>query len=389
MNQQTSSQAQEFILNMLKANENLNTEQKHEHNMVNDFFLNRTNETKPPVTNPTGCQHNSMGSVFVDVDETKPPVTNPTGCQHNSMGSVFVDVDETRYPTTPNPICPRGPSLTNLKPKIQLNEPTTVEHEEYYSDMINSVLSSMTEDPEFQEQMSNIAQSFGMESGSPYSYQSPMCPLGRQSTFGMENGSPSVYQSPMYQLGQQQSFSSPKCPLRETMPSLFSESKYPLMGTFMPSRQLFEIKISLGPNTKSATPQTGVSVKLAPNTWATPCILVDAQPSQGTGTVRLLDEVTTNLDYGFQFTRDSLPNMVFTSGKLGTEVSQVNAKVSILPSTGYLPRNDVTGVILYTGLKSQDFYLEAGTRVSIPAGIPFYIGEEEETFTKDTVVTLL
>ncbi len=359
MNQQTSSQAQEFILNMLKANENLNTEPKYEHNMVNDFFLNRTNETKPPVTKPTGCQHNSMGSVFVDVDET-------------------------RYPTTPNPICPRGPNRTNLKPKVQLNEPTTIEHDEY-NDMINSVLSSMTEDPEFQEQMSNIAQSFGMETGSPSLYQ----------PYGMENGSPSLYQS--YGMGNQP----PKCPLRETMPSLFSAPKCPFNETFMqslfspeygqtmPSRQLFEIKISLGPNTKSTTPQSGVSVKLAPNTWATPCILVDAQPSQGTGTVRLLDEVTTNLEYGFQFTRDSLPNMVFTLGKLGTEVRQVNAKVSILPSTGYLPRNDVTGVILYTGLKSQDFYLEAGTRVSIPAGIPFYIGEEEETFTKDTIVTLL
>jgi hypothetical protein len=63
--------------------------------------------------------------------------------------------------------------------------------------------------------------------------------------------------------------------------------------------------------------------------------------------------------------------------------------VSVSPNTCYLPKTDTTGVYLYTGSKSQEFYLETGTRVSIPAGVPFYIGEEEETFTKDTVVTLL
>jgi len=169
------------------------------------------------------------------------------------------------------------------------------------------------------------------------------------------------------------------------------KSQCPVMNMLCPSTSspMFCVKVTFNNNLSQNPDPNSVKIKLAAKTCATPCILTDAQPLQGLGTVMFVDEITTNFDFGFRFTRDTMPNTAFTLGKLGTPVQRVNAKVSVSPNTCYLPKTDTTGVYLYTGSKSQEFYLETGTRVSIPAGVPFYIGEEEETFTKDTVVTLL
>ena len=129
-----------------------------------------------------------------------------------------------------------------------------------------------------------------------------------------------------------------------------------------------------------------VKVTLAKNSSATPATLTDTKPCSDSGTVVFTDEVPTILEYGTQFTRNNLPGMIFTLGKLNSQAID-NVKISI-KKTGYLPRNDTVGVIMYTGRIPQDFYLESGTQVMIPAGAPFFIGEEEETFTKDTLVTL-
>jgi hypothetical protein len=133
-----------------------------------------------------------------------------------------------------------------------------------------------------------------------------------------------------------------------------------------------------------------VIVKLAANTGATPCNFTDEQPKQGEGTIEFTEEISIELPKGTRFSRATIPNVVFILGPVGSSPLDVNAKVSILPNTQYVPKDSTSGVFEYTRKKSQDFYLEAGTQVNLPKGTVFHIGEEQDKVDNDVrLVTLI
>ncbi len=110
-------------------------------------------------------------------------------------------------------------------------------------------------------------------------------------------------------------------------------------------------------------------------------------PAFGQGDVIFMKPLLIQLKQGTQFTRNTIPNIRFTIGVTGTPIQPVNSKVIIPRGTEYIIRNDPIGIIHKTQV-DQEFLLEIDTSVTIPQNTIFHIGDEEESFTKDTIVSL-
>lgn len=110
-------------------------------------------------------------------------------------------------------------------------------------------------------------------------------------------------------------------------------------------------------------------------------------PALGQGDIVFMRNLYIDLKQGIQFTRISIPGVVFTLGPIGTQIQPVNSKATIPAGTEYIVRNDPIGIIKKTEV-NQEFLLEVGTLVTIPKDTVFHIGNEEEKFTKDTIVSL-
>ena len=138
------------------------------------------------------------------------------------------------------------------------------------------------------------------------------------------------------------------------------------------------------------TPTTSVKTTLAPNSWATPCNFVDAQPAANEGTIKITEETEIELPNGTQFTFRAIPNVVFTVGPVGTRHLPVNGRVTVPHNTLYLPRDTTTGVPDKIKKLPLDCYFEVGTLFPLPKGTVYHIGEEQNKVDDDfRVVTLV
>jgi hypothetical protein len=130
-----------------------------------------------------------------------------------------------------------------------------------------------------------------------------------------------------------------------------------------------------------------VVVKTNKHTTALSCRLYECAPLYEEGNINFLDGIEFTLEPGTQFSRLSLSDETFVLGKVGTEPVERNCKVTVKKGTRYSIEGDVTGVDHETQV-DQEFYLERGTLVTLPAWVPFHYGDEEEVFTTPKVVRL-
>lgn len=111
------------------------------------------------------------------------------------------------------------------------------------------------------------------------------------------------------------------------------------------------------------------------------------RPNKDQGNIIFKSPLDITLKYGTRFKRKNIPGVVFTLGSIGTGVPCTDGKITIPEGSVYLLKNDQIGVLQKLAC-SQEFYLEQGITVILPANTKFHIGDEEEMFLQDTCVEL-
>lgn len=132
-----------------------------------------------------------------------------------------------------------------------------------------------------------------------------------------------------------------------------------------------------------------VGITLPLGTGATPAKRIDVCPGKNQGLLEFQQELRIMIKEGSRFTSKVLGDKtIFTLGHVGTPIRENSLKIKVSGNTAYLAKNDPIGVIQKTHV-AQDFFLEVGTEIVLPAGTIFHIGEEEMMYTKPTNVILI
>lgn len=110
-------------------------------------------------------------------------------------------------------------------------------------------------------------------------------------------------------------------------------------------------------------------------------------PVFGQGNVVFTEKLLITLDQGQQFVRKSSSCTRCTIGKIGTIPLVNNNKILVPRGSKFYRTDDPCGLVKKTKC-DQYFLLEQNASIIIPAFIPYYNGEDEECFTKPTIVNL-
>jgi hypothetical protein len=135
-------------------------------------------------------------------------------------------------------------------------------------------------------------------------------------------------------------------------------------------------------------------VTLPPGAGATPATRIQVAPGKNQGNLKLMKELIIPIPAGSRFLSKAVGaasgavEIAFTLGPLGAIPQVPSPKIVVPAKTPYLANNDDVGVINLTAI-SQEFFLEQGTEVILPAGTVYHIGEEESAYTKPTRVVLM
>lgn len=129
-------------------------------------------------------------------------------------------------------------------------------------------------------------------------------------------------------------------------------------------------------------------VKLEGNISVLSCLVYNKQPNKGQGNILFKGPLNITLKPGTQFKRKCIPGVIFTLGNVGSSISIVDDKITIPAGSMYIEKDTKIGI--WQPLPcSQEFYLEPGVSVVLPANTKFHIGNEEESFLQDTCVELV
>lgn len=110
-------------------------------------------------------------------------------------------------------------------------------------------------------------------------------------------------------------------------------------------------------------------------------------PLFGAGNIVFTEKMTVALTLGQQFNKRAVSCTKSTLGKIGTPVLQNNNKILVPKGSKYYRTDDACGLVKETKC-DQYFLFEQGAHVSIPGYVPYFCDEDEECFTKETVIHL-